>query len=646
MLKVGPHVCTHPDGLAEWLAAGVTSRKDCAVFPLDDPRGALWIGRAPNTDHLSPDGDPVETARSWWRERIEPVARANPHIKVWEGSNENAWSYDWPIERMQSALRWYGDFDYELGRLMRQAGLRPCLGGWAVTTPGRTGVDGKNVNDLWGHYSRGLDAIVEFGGIFHRHCYGPLDETYALRHRADHRAFEALGYVDVPMNLSEVGAEACGGMQPFAKQFGGDPARYVAEWIEPFEVAIRADDYVLGANLFALGDSGGWADYNVASRKPDGVPQRMAALSAKFGPIVQRVLSPRKVVAAGRDLRVTAPDGLRLRQAPVNGLVILVMGYGEVVQYDGAEQGGWLRVRRGGVVGWASAAYLVDVPKVVVKPYKVNAARGLYLRASAIKTAAPLALMPNGSPVKVQGQPDGEYWPITYGTANVSGWASRFYLVPDTAPVVEPTKPVAVSGMQAIADLAPQYGIHPAVAMAVLRIESGGTAFAADGRMIVRLEAHILSRYLPWGTFARYFAYGVGGLAAWVGDGHRVRTGPAAPWTVYHGKQATEWAALTLARGLSEEAALLSTSLGAAQVMGFNHKAVGYASALEMHDAFTVSGHAQVKAMLDYCKHRGLVPALQRGDFLAFATGYNGTEQAARYARLMAQAAKLNGWTG
>ena len=58
---------------------------------------------------------------------------------------------------------------------------------------------------------------------------------------------------------------------------------------------------------------------------------------------------------------------------------------------------------------------------------------------------------------------------------------------------------------------------------------------------------------------------------------------PSDSWRTLHGTgQDAEWAAFEMARRLDETAAMRSISMGASQIMGFNHAAIGYASAREM----------------------------------------------------------------
>lgn len=290
-IKLGPHYMMGGTGLSEWLAeADPTTVKFCFSFPRDATGNALVVGRAPGTDHVAPEGDPVARARALFAE-IWAVARANPHITTWEGANEPAWSYKWTLREMERALTWYGIFDYTLAELGHARGLRMVIGNWATTTPGRTGANGENINDLWGHYRRGLQATADHGAIIGRHDYGPLDETFALRHRADYRQMHALGYPGVRMLLTEVGAENVPGMTPWRNHFGGDDERYFGEWLRPFELAIRTTPYVIGAHLFTLGDGADrrWHPYDVAGTT---IPQRMAELSAQLGPIVAAPPAP------------------------------------------------------------------------------------------------------------------------------------------------------------------------------------------------------------------------------------------------------------------------------------------------------------------------------------------------------------------
>jgi len=73
-----------------------------------------------------------------------------------------------------------------------------------------------------------------------------------------------------------------------------------------------------------------------------------------------------------------------------------------------------------------------------------------------------------------------------------------------------------------------------------------------------------------------------------------------------------------------EEVAALATSWGMGQIMGFNHDAVGFSTALEMVKNFAVSEANQVEGMLKFITSKKLLTKLKNGDWKGFAYGYNG----------------------
>jgi hypothetical protein len=191
-----------------------------------------------------------------------------------------------------------------------------------------------------------------------------------------------------------------------------------------------------------------------------------------------------------------------------------------------------------------------------------------------------------------------------------------------------------------LAILANELRIDPGIAASVLAIEAGGRAFGADGRMIIRFENHIF--FDEWGkqnpdAFSQRFSFDGG--QPWLGQ--LWRPSPAEPWREFHGDQAAEWQVLGLACGLDDTAAKRSISMGAPQIMGFNHAAIGYGSVQEMFDAFSRSEQAQLIGFFDFVQGGSAgspaVVALQNQDFTAFATQYNGSGQAATYGARMAE---------
>lgn len=174
--------------------------------------------------------------------------------------------------------------------------------------------------------------------------------------------------------------------------------------------------------------------------------------------------------------------------------------------------------------------------------------------------------------------------------------------------------------------------IRPDAAVAVLCVESGGSGFV-NGKMIIRFETHVFHRL--WGKqhaelFARHFAFDA--AKPWTGQQFSAGDGAFAP---FHGDQGKEWIAFEVACNLNRPAALRSISMGAPQIMGFNHGAIGYDSVEEMFTAFESDARFQILGMFDFIKGAGaastMVKALQQENYEIFATSYNGSGQAAVY---------------
>lgn len=86
---------------------------------------------------------------------------------------------------------------------------------------------------------------------------------------------------------------------------------------------------------------------------------------------------------------------------------------------------------------------------------------------------------------------------------------------------------------------------------------------------------------------------------------------------------------------LDREQALLSTSMGAGQIMGFNHRGVGYNTVEEMYESFKASITNQLMAVALFILEHDLGEALRQDDYLTFARIYNGPGQAGYYAKLL-----------
>ncbi len=188
--------------------------------------------------------------------------------------------------------------------------------------------------------------------------------------------------------------------------------------------------------------------------------------------------------------------------------------------------------------------------------------------------------------------------------------------------------------------LSAQLGVDPAVAVAVLAVESGGRGFGLDGRMIIRFENHVF--WDQWGKnnktmFDQHFRFDEG--SRWLGHEFRVKA-KGKDWITQHMRsQDIEWQAFQLAETLNQGAARLSISMGGPQIMGFNYSVIGFPSVHAMYDAFSLDERNQVVGFFDFVKGTTSpsrrVAALQALDFVEFARLYNGSGQAQKYGGLI-----------
>ena len=79
---------------------------------------------------------------------------------------------------------------------------------------------------------------------------------------------------------------------------------------------------------------------------------------------------------------------------------------------------------------------------------------------------------------------------------------------------------------------------------------------------------------------------------------------------------------------------MYSISMGMPQIMGFNHKKIGYKSVKRMFDSFAQSERNQIIGLFDFIGGgvSNMGNALRKKDFLTFAKLYNGPGKATIYA--------------
>jgi hypothetical protein len=247
-----------------------------------------------------------------------------------------------------------------------------------------------------------------------------------------------------------------------------------------------------------------------------------------------------------------------------------------------------------------------------------------------------LAALVDGSSLQVLSETNG--WLLVETSLGLGYVSAQYVMRADQAATqITPEARVVLDAWTRYRDLISQEStrlkIDPGVAVAVLLTESGGDAFRA-GRMVIRFENHIF--YDHWGKhnpdrFNQHFSFNPS--PQW--EGHQWRPSPNQPFRTCHTNQVEEWAIFDFARQLDEAAAMRSISMGAPQIMGFNHGAIGYDSPRAMFDAFQASAETQVRGMFRFLESKNLVGALQSGDYQRFATGYNGSGQAEFYAGLI-----------
>ncbi len=215
-----------------------------------------------------------------------------------------------------------------------------------------------------------------------------------------------------------------------------------------------------------------------------------------------------------------------------------------------------------------------------------------------------------------------------------------------TSIAVEPTKKLEVEGNRIekivrntynkygnlLEHLSNKLGIELAAAVAVLSVESGGVGIK-DGRTLIRFENHLFYKY--WGKFNKKeydknFTFASG--KNWLG--HKFRPDENSDWQNFHGDQDGEYKVLNFARGIDDEKALLSISMGLPQILGSNASIIGYNSVQEMFENFNKDIRYHIFALFDFFSPR-MVKYLKKREFVNFAKYYNGRGQARRYGKFI-----------
>jgi len=171
-------------------------------------------------------------------------------------------------------------------------------------------------------------------------------------------------------------------------------------------------------------------------------------------------------------------------------------------------------------------------------------------------------------------------------------------------------------------------GVQPV--LAVWQVESNNVRHV-PGQCVIRFENHKLWDH--WGSshaavFNDHFQFD----SAVRSTMHKIREAATDAWTTLHPSGVTvdefqrrQYQALRLAtRVATAEAALLSISMGGPQIMGDEHRRLGYLTPEEMFIAFQGDERAHVLGFFDFVRSKNLVRHIRTPDWTAFATGYNG----------------------
>ena len=144
-------------------------------------------------------------------------------------------------------------------------------------------------------------------------------------------------------------------------------------------------------------------------------------------------------------------------------------------------------------------------------------------------------------------------------------------------------------------ELAEKFGIEYRILRTVMKVESAGSGFSKDGKIKIQFEPYHFRKY----------------------TGIRIANGVE--------NQPKEYKAYLKAVQIDIEAAMLSTSWGLGQIMGFNHKTAGYKTVQEMVQIFIQSEYYQLEGMLNFIKsHKKMFVALISKEWAVFAYYYNG----------------------
>ena len=161
--------------------------------------------------------------------------------------------------------------------------------------------------------------------------------------------------------------------------------------------------------------------------------------------------------------------------------------------------------------------------------------------------------------------------------------------------------------------IAKKLGVEKEVVQAIATVESSGSGFYKNGNPKVRFEGHWFRKYQK----------GKDNFSTLQKDNSDIIYPYSKSSSKKHGS-----AEYQKALKLDSESAMLSTSFGAFQIMGFNFKAAGHESVKDFVDAQKTTA-GQVESFMSFISsNKAMLKAMKDKDFAKFAELYNGPDYA------------------
>lgn len=170
-----------------------------------------------------------------------------------------------------------------------------------------------------------------------------------------------------------------------------------------------------------------------------------------------------------------------------------------------------------------------------------------------------------------------------------------------------------------------KFGLEYKNVAAVMTVEAAGSGYGPDGKLKIQFEPlvfhnELVKRHIDH-TFEVIYKVVAGKRVV---DKYKITQGGNVIVNGVEG-QTSEYIAYNTALLINKEAAMLSTSFGLGQIMGFNHLAAGYTEVADMIQAFMESEYNQLIGMLMFIKaNPSMFNALKNKNWAAFAEKYNG----------------------